>query len=100
MLQKTKPFATLFDPDNQSFLSPGKYAQATARILGQHRTKCRRFTWQHCSFYFGKSILKYRYTAECIENITGRSFDVIHIVGENIQNKLYTILLQMPPKKL
>ena len=82
------PFAALIDPDDASFLVPG---DMPARI----REFCKR-TGQTPPGSQGAIVrcaleslaLKYRWVVEKIEEMTGRTLNVIHIVGGGSQNRL------------
>lgn len=83
-----QPFKCLIDPDDASFLPPGD-------MPGRVREFCRK-TGQPIPETKGEVIrtileslaLRYRWTADRLEQLTGRSIDVIHIVGGGGQNKL------------
>ena len=98
--EKTKPFATLFDPDKQSFLSPGNMPKRLQEYWANTGQNVVDSPGSIVRSILESLSLKYRYTAECIENITGRSFDVIHIVGGGIQNKLLCQFTANATKKI
>jgi rhamnulokinase len=82
------PFAALVDPDDTAFLAPGDMPariQEFCRRAGQtppdnHGAIVR------CALE--SLALKYRWVVEKIEEMTGRTLNVIHIVGGGSQNRL------------
>jgi rhamnulokinase len=82
------PFAALVDPDDASFLAPGD-------MPGRVRDFCKR-TGQTPPESKGAIVrcaleslaLKYCWVVEKIEEMTGRTLTVVHIVGGGSQNRL------------
>ena len=85
---KASPFATLIDPDDQRFLSPGNMPERLKEYWIESNQKVADSPGSIVRSILESLSLKYRYTSECIESILGRHFDVIHIVGGGVQNKL------------
>ncbi len=82
------PFRSLIDPDDSSFILPADMPAALADY-------CRR-TGQPAPSGPGAFVrcaleslaLKYRWVVECMEQMLGRSIEVIHVVGGGSQNQL------------
>ena len=85
--KECKPLQSLIDPDDASFATPGNMPE---RI----REFCRR-TGQHVPESVGEVVrciyeslaLKYRKTAESIEDLMGKRAKVIHVVGGGTKDK-------------
>jgi rhamnulokinase len=81
-------FASLIDPDHQSFLNPADMPAEIARYCRQ--------TSQHepsSPAAFARAILeslalKYRVVLESLEEVTGRRFEQVRIVGGGSRNRL------------
>lgn len=85
---EAQPFLAVVDPDDPLFLKPGdmparlreyclRTAQAAPETVGQV-IRC---------FLEGVA-LKYRWTLENLENLLGKRFEILHIVGGGTQNLL------------
>lgn len=88
MAAKAKPFFGHVDCDNSDFLAPGDMPSRINKHLretGQHATDDK---GQMVRLVLESLALKYRSTIEAIEDITGQTIDVLHIVGGGIQNEL------------
>jgi len=85
---KAAPFKAFIDPEDESFMAPGDMPE---RI----KTFCRN-TSQPIPQGKGETVrciaeslaLKYRMTIESIEEIFGKRYDVIHMVGGGIKDKM------------
>ena len=82
------PFAALVDPDDASFLAPGDmpgrirdYCQRTGQAPPESKGTIVRCALESLA-------LKYRWVVEKIEEMTGRTLTVVHIVGGGSQNRL------------
>ena len=88
MAKQAEPFLSFIDPDSPEFNTAGDIPE---RI----REFCRR-TGQRVPETIGEVVrcinqslaLKYRFTLEQIEACTGKSFNVIHMIGGGIQSRL------------
>jgi len=81
-------FTALVDPDDASFLAPGdmparirEFCRRTGQIPPDSKGAIVRCTLESLA-------LKYRWVVEKIEEMTGRTLNVIHIVGGGSQNRL------------
>ncbi len=82
------PFASLIDPDYHTFQTPGnmpkrirEYCEMTGQEVPQTKGDIVRCIAQSLAF-------RYRYTVEGMEKVTGKKYDVIHIVGGGIKDKM------------
>lgn len=83
-----KPFASLIDPDYPAFQTPGnmpkrirEYCEKTGQEVPQTKGDIVRCIAQSLAF-------RYRYTIEGMEKVTGKKYDVVHIVGGGIKDKM------------
>lgn len=82
------PFASLIDPDYHEFQTPGnmpkrikEYCKRTGQAVPETKGDVVRCIAQSLAF-------RYRYTVEGMEAVTGKKYDVIHIVGGGIKDKM------------
>ena len=81
LAKEAKPFRCFIDPDHPSFVSPGdlparirEFCQATGQYVPQTVGEVVRCIYESLA-------MKYRYTAQTIQKLTGISPRVIHVVG-------------------
>lgn len=86
--REAEPFASLIDPDYPSFQTPGnmpkrirEYCQMTGQTVPQTTGAVVRAIAESLAF-------RYRSTVEGMEDVTGRKYDVINIVGGGIKDKM------------
>ena len=82
------PFAAVIDPDDAIFLPPGdmesriiEFCERTGQTPPAGKGGFIRVALESLA-------LKYRRVVEILEELTGRSIEVVHIVGGGTQNKL------------
>jgi len=92
MASRARPFAHLLDPDDPDFLPPGDmpsricdYCRRTGQLVPQDPGSIVRAALDSLA-------LKYRWVVERLEEMLGRSINVIHAVGGGTQNRLLTQL--------
>lgn len=88
MASQAKPFLALIDPNDNSFLAPGDMPTRIAafcRRTGQ-TVPSDRGSFVRCALE--SLALEYRKNIELIQELTGKTFRVLHIVGGGSQNKL------------
>ncbi len=78
---KEKAFACFIDPDHPSFEAPGnipkrvqEYCAATGQYVPQTKGEIMRCIYESLA-------LKYRLTFDSIKDVTGKSYDSIHMIG-------------------
>lgn len=86
--REASPFASLIDPDYEAFQTPGNmpekirdYCRMTGQTVPETRGEIVRCIAQSLGF-------KYRQTVENMEDVTGRKYSVINIVGGGIKDKM------------
>lgn len=88
LAQEARPFRSLVDPDNSSFLSPDDMPTAIAAWCegtGQQKPETE---GQFLRCALESLALKYRMVLGWLEELTGVRTEVIHIVGGGTQNEL------------
>jgi len=88
MAEGAKPFARQIDPDYSGFLSPGDMPKRINDYLTKTGQKAIDDKGQMIRTILEGLAFKYRYKMEALEDITGQSIEVLHIVGGGIQNEL------------
>lgn len=88
MAEKAKPFLGHIDPDYNEFLSPGDMPAKINRYLTQTGQKTIDDKGQLIRVVLESLAFKYRLVMERIEDTTGETIDVLHIVGGGIKNEL------------
>lgn len=85
---KEQPFQCLIDCDAQEFESPGNlpgkvraFCARTGQTVPQTRGQIMRCIYESLA-------MKYKYTFECLQTITGRQYPKIHLVGGGIKDTL------------
>ncbi|NMB26030.1 MAG: rhamnulokinase [Firmicutes bacterium] len=88
LASKARPLRMLIDPDAEDFLNPPDmptairdFCRKTNQLLPEDEGAFVRCCLESLA-------LKYRWTVDRLVEITGRHFQVIHMVGGGIQNKL------------
>ncbi len=86
--REATPFASLIDPDYEAFQTPGNmpekirdYCRMTNQKVPETKGEIVRCIAQSLAF-------KYRQTVENMEDVTGRKYSVINIVGGGIKDKM------------
>ncbi len=92
MAAQAPPFLSILDPDAPGFLHPGdmpariqEYCRSTSQPVPEEPGSIVRTALDSLA-------LKYRWVVERLEELTGRSLPVIHVVGGGTQNRLLTQL--------
>lgn len=88
LASEAKPFLAVIDPDDHKFLHPGdmperiqKYCADTDQTVPQTKGEILRVALEGIA-------LKYRWVLERLEELTGKRFDPIHIIGGGTKNRL------------
>lgn len=85
---KAQAFECVIDPDGSDFLAPVNMIEAIqAYCLRTHQSKPSN-PGAISRVIFESLALKYRFVIEKLEQVTGRSLEVIHIVGGGVHNEL------------
>jgi len=88
LARAARPFQALIDPDDPRFIPPGDMPSRIAEFCKQTRQKPPQDVGEFVRCIFDSLALKYRWVLERIEECTGRSAEVIHIVGGGSQDRL------------
>ncbi len=85
---EAEPFASLIDPDYPEFQTPGnmpkrirKYCERTGQKVPETKGEIVRCIAESLAF-------KYRKTIEGMEEVNGKKYNVVHIVGGGIKDKM------------
>ena len=88
LASEAKPFLAVIDPDDGSFFHPGdmperirSYCAKTNQSMPQTKGEIIRVALEGIA-------LKYRWVLERLEELTGKRFDPIHIIGGGTRNRL------------
>jgi rhamnulokinase len=83
-----RPFLAVINPDADLFFHPGdmptricQYCAESGQAVPQTKGEIVRVALESLA-------LKYRYTIECLEELSGRRLDPIHIIGGGTKNRL------------
>jgi len=88
MATKAKPFFGYINCDNSDFLAPGDMPARINKCLSDTGQKATQDKGQMVRLVLESLALKYRRVLSAIEDVTGSTVDVLHIVGGGIQNEL------------
>ena len=88
LASEAKPFLAVIDPDDNRFLHPGdmperirKYCQDTNQAVPETKGEIIRVALESLA-------LKYRWVLERLEELAGKEFSPIHIIGGGTKNRL------------
>lgn len=82
------PLRTLIDPDDRRFLAPGAMPQKIADFALETGQPVPETVGQYVRCVLESLALKYRMVIEQLDEVTGRSLRVVHVVGGGSQNQL------------
>jgi rhamnulokinase len=88
MATQAKPFFGYINCDNSDFLAPGDMPARINKCLAGSGQQPTQDKGQMVRLVLESLALKYRTVLTAIEDITGSTVDVLHIVGGGIQNEL------------
>jgi rhamnulokinase len=88
MARKAKPFFGYINCDNSDFLAPGDMPARINKCLSDTGQQTTQDKGQMIRLILESLALKYRRVLSAIEDVTGSTIDVLHIVGGGIQNEL------------
>jgi rhamnulokinase len=88
MAAKAKPFFGYVNCDNSDFLAPGDMPSQINKCLSDTGQKPTQDKGQMVRLVLESLALKYRTVLSAIEDVTGSTIDVLHVVGGGIQNEL------------
>lgn len=88
MAEQAEPFAGFLNVDDTTFLAPGDMPNRINECLARTGQNITQDKGQLSRMILESLAFKYRHVMEAIEDITGITVEVLHIVGGGIQNKL------------
>jgi rhamnulokinase len=88
MAAKAKPFFGYVNCDNSDFLAPGDMPSRINKCLSDTGQKPTQDKGQMVRLVLESLALKYRSVLNAIEDVTGSTIEVLHLVGGGIQNEL------------
>lgn len=88
LASRAPAFASLIDPDDDAFLPPGDMPDRIRRYCARTGQKAPSEPGEVVRCILESLALKYRYVLELTEQLSGQSFDALHMVGGGIQNAL------------
>jgi len=88
MAKTSEPFQSLIDPDNDVFYSPGQMPEKVQKFCAETGQKVPQTKGEIMRCVYESLALKYRWSMEKLDEITGKRLKVLHIVGGGTQNKL------------
>ena len=84
MASEARPFAAMIDPD--AFLEPGDMPRKIAEHCRQNRQQPPATHAEYARIILESLALRYRQVLESLEKLSGRTIEVIHIVGGGSRN--------------
>jgi rhamnulokinase len=88
MAMRSKPLASIIDPDHKPFLSPGDMPRKIEEFCKQTGQRSPNTRGEYVRACLDSLALTYRKTLEGLEDVLGRKVGAIHIVGGGCQNEL------------
>ncbi len=86
--EKAEPFRTLVDPNSPDFATAGNMAEKMRQFARRTGQPVPETVGQAVRCWLESLAFSYRHTLEQLESVVGQTFDVLHIVGGGIQNRL------------
>lgn len=88
LASEATPFASLIQPDDESFLLPSDMTTAIVNFCNKTGQKAPSSPGATVRCALESLALKYRWVMERLEELSGKRIEVIHIVGGGCQNQL------------
>ena len=88
VMTQAKPFRSLVDPNDPRFLNPPDMPRAIQKFCRETRQPIPKTDGELIRCCYESLALKYRETLGSLEETTGNTMEVVHIVGGGSQNKL------------
>ena len=86
MSKAVKPFRSLIDPDDASFLNPGDMPEAVKNYCAETGQPIPVSKGEIARCIYDSLVLKYKFTLHQIESVTGKKVEKIHIIGGGAHN--------------
>ena len=88
LAEQSEPFAGFLNVDDSTFLAPGDMPERINGYLARTGQKTTQDKGQLNRIIMESLALKYRHVMDAIEDVTGSTIGVLHIVGGGIKNEL------------
>jgi len=88
MSKQAENFKCLIDPDNSIFLNPGNMPNAIQNFCRNTNQWVPQSKGEIACCVYDSLVLKYKYTIEQIETITGKKIEKLHIIGGGAHNDM------------
>jgi rhamnulokinase len=88
MAEKAEPFAGSLNVDDSVFLAPGDMPKRINEYLARTGQKTTEDKGQMNRIVLESLAVKYRHVMDAIEDVTGNTIEILHIVGGGIKNEL------------
>lgn len=88
-----EPFKSLINLDDSMFLNPGDMPGAIRKYCKENGQKVPESKGEVARCIYDSLVLKYRYTVEQIESLTGNKIERLHIIGGGAHNKMLNQLI-------
>lgn len=88
LAEAADPNVPLFDPDDESLLAPGHMPARIRAVCSGQEQSLRADPGEIVRSILTSLACKYRFVLECLEVVTERTFEVLHVVGGGARNRL------------
>ena len=88
MAEKAEPFAGFLNVDDSAFLAPGDMPKRINEYLARTGQKTTQDKGQMNRMIMESLAIKYTHVINAIEDVTGNTIEILHIVGGGIKNEL------------
>jgi rhamnulokinase len=88
LAEDADPGVALFDPDDEALLSPGEMPTRIGEACTAGGQSAPAAPGEIVRSILTSLACKYRFVLDCLGRVTGRTFDVLHVVGGGARNHL------------
>jgi rhamnulokinase len=81
------PFKSLINPDDAGFLNPGDMPKAVQQFCAKTNQPVPQTKGEIARCIYDSLVLKYKFTINQIESVTGKRIEKLHIIGGGAHNK-------------
>jgi rhamnulokinase len=85
---EARPFMAVIDPDDDTFLHPGDMPERIRQFCARTGQSVPETKGEIVRVALESTALKYRLVLERLEEVTGKHFEPLHIIGGGTQNRL------------
>ena len=87
------PLQSFINPDSPGFLNPDNMPEAIQNYCRETHQKVPQSKGEIARCIYDSLVLKYKFTIEQIENITGRKIEKLHVIGGGANNEVLNQLI-------